>query len=392
MARILYAAFDVVPSPKGASTHITHVVRGLAEAGHQVDLITPGDGLLPEHEHYEGARVLRVPPPPDAGPNFLVRASAFGAAVRSHLEQAPRYDAVHYRSIWGGLELAQARGRHGYRTLFEVNGLPSVELKYHYPALREAPALLRKIREQELATLALSDALVCPSEVTRAYLVSLGVPRARVAVIPNGVSLRDFTPTPLVPAGEHPPTLLYIGTLADWQGLEVLIAAMPQVLAAHPARLRIVGRGRSRDRKLLTRQIARLGLQEHVRIEEAVPHHQVAALIAEADVCVAPLAPNDRNVTQGCCPIKLLEYMAVGRPAVAANLPVVRELVREDVDALLFAPGDPADLARQTLRLLEDRALAVRLAASAAERAATLFTWHRAQKRLLALYERLLTP
>jgi len=390
MANILYAAFDVVPSPKGASTHITHFVRGLTEAGHQVDLITPGDGLLPEHDRYEGARVVRVPPPAEGGANFLARAVAFGAAVRAHLAGGPRYDAVHYRSVWGGLELAQAKGRRGYRTLFEVNGLPSVELKYHYPALQDAPGLLRKIREQELATLALSDALICPSEVTRAYLVSLGVPRGRVSVIPNGVSLRDFAPAALPRAGERMPTLLYIGTLADWQGLEVLVAAMPQVLAARPALLRIVGRGRSRDRKLLARQIAKLGLQEHVQVEEAVPHHQVAALIAAADVCVAPLAPNDRNVTQGCCPIKLLEYMAVGRPIVASNLPVVRELLREDADALLFAPGDPRDLARQTVRLLEDRALAAALAASAAARAAAQFTWHRAQKRLLALYERLL--
>ena len=67
------------------------------------------------------------------------------------------------------------------------------------------------------------------------------------------------------------------------------------------------------------------------------------ALLAEADACVAPLALNDRNVTQGCCPIKVLECMAAGRPLVAANLPVVRELAREDQDALLFAPNEPGE-------------------------------------------------
>jgi glycosyltransferase involved in cell wall biosynthesis len=64
-------------------------------------------------------------------------------------------------------------------------------------------------------------------------------------------------------------------------------------------------------------------------------------------VCVAPLTLNDRNVTQGCCPLKVLEYMAAGRPLVASNLPVVRELVRERLDGLLFAPDDPLDLARR---------------------------------------------
>jgi glycosyltransferase involved in cell wall biosynthesis len=314
--------------------------------------------------------------------------------VVTHLAQSEPYDVAHYRSIWGGLALAQAKARCGHKTLFEVNGLPSVELKYHYPALRDAsPAttdLLAKIREQELATLALSDALVCPSAVTRAYLASLGVPRGRITVIPNGVSADEFTATPLPSRGAAPPTILYIGTLADWQGLEILIDALPLVLAQRPARLRIVGRGRGRQRKLLLKRIRKLGLETSVTVEAAVPHHAVPALLAEADVCVAPLSLNDRNVTQGCCPIKVLECMAAGRPLVAANLPVVRELAREDQDALLFAPDDPADLARQLLRVLADRSLAECLAASAAASARSRFTWRHAQKKLARVYANLL--
>ena len=120
-----------------------------------------------------------------------------------------------------------------------------------------------------------------------------------------------------------------------------------------------------------------------------MPHHEIPALIAQADVCVAPLAYNDRNVTQGCCPIKLIEYMACARPIVAANLPVARELVRENVDALLFAPDDPADLARCALAVLNDDSLARRLASSAAERAHRKFSWHAAQKKLGHVYESL---
>jgi glycosyltransferase involved in cell wall biosynthesis len=384
----LYTAFDVVPSPKGASTHITHFLRGLTGAGYDVHLMTPGDGALAAQDEYEGARVTRVPPTGE--PNYLARALAFGAAVGAHVAGgAARYDVVHYRSLWEGLGLAQGKGRHGYKTLFEVNGLPSVELKYHYPGLRET-GVLDKIREQELATLALSDAIVCPSGVTRQYLASLGAARERITVIPNGVNPKEFAPTPLRALAGRVPTILYIGTLADWQGLEELVAALPLVLAEADVRLRIVGRGRSRQRKMLAKRIRKLGLEGQVSVEAAVPHHAVPGLLAEADVCVAPLALNDRNVTQGCCPIKVLECMAAGRPLVAANLPVVRELAREDVDALLFAPGDSADLARQLLRALNDRALAERLAASAARRARTRFTWHEAGKRLGRVYGGLL--
>jgi glycosyltransferase involved in cell wall biosynthesis len=386
MTRILYTAFDIVPSPKGASTHILHNLRGLVNGGFDVDLITPNDGLLPTEDTIEGASMTRVSQ--DLTQNFLGRAMHFGRAVASHLALHPEYDAVHYRNIWDGLHIAQNKKRFGYKTLFEVNGLPSIELKYHYPGLD--PDLLLKIKEQEIATLHLSDMIICPSNVTRDYIASLGLNRKLVTVIPNGVSASDFSPSPLPIRDGRVPVLLYIGTLADWQGLDIVVKALPKILEQQAVRLQIVGRGRSRQRKILAKQIRKLGIEEHVIVQPAVPHHEIPALIASADICVAPLGLNDRNVTQGACPIKLLEYMAAGRPLLASNMPIVRELVREDVDALLFSPSDSDDLARQILALLNDFELSKRLAKSASERALTKFTWHESQKKLIKVYEKLL--
>ena len=143
---------------------------------------------------------------------------------------------------------------------------------------------------------------------------------------------------------------------------------------------------------MLMKQIRRLGVEGSVIVQPAVPHHEVPALIAESDICIAPLGLNDRNVTQGACPIKVLEYMASSRPLIASNIPIVRELVREDVDALLFSPNDPDDLAHKVLMLLNDVELSKRLADSATERALTKFTWHESQKKLLKVYGKLLTP
>jgi glycosyltransferase involved in cell wall biosynthesis len=384
---VLYSAFDVVPSPKGASTHITYFVRGLVDAGYRVQLVTAGDPSLPERDTYSGADMLRVPGGDD--PNFLKRAIEFGQAVMRHIDSIgmPPYDVTHFRSIWCGLPIVQAKPRFGYKTLFEVNGLPSIELKYHYPALKGSP-VLSKIKEQEVATLLLADAVICPSAVTRAYLASLGIPRGKITVIPNGVDTKLFAPQPLNSRSDLP-TILYIGTLADWQGLDVLIEAMSAILSQHPAKLRIVGRGRGRQRKDLLKRIRKLGLASSISIEPAVPHHEMPELVAQADVCVAPLAYNDRNVTQGCCPIKVIEYMACARPVVASSLPVVRELVRDGADALLFTPDDPADLARCVLAILDDASLAQRLADSAARRAHDKFSWHEAQKKLVRVYETL---
>ncbi|HUE98469.1 MAG TPA: glycosyltransferase family 4 protein [Anaerolineales bacterium] len=386
MKKVLYTAFDVVPSPKGASTHILHNIRGLVNSQFDVHLLTPNDGLLPSEDTIEGARVSRISQ--DLSQNFLARATHFGKAVLTHITLNPKYDVVHYRNIWDGLAVAQNKRRFGHKTLFEVNGLPSIELKYHYPGIDSS--LLSKIKEQEVATLHLSDAIICPSNVTREYIASCGLSPKLVTVIPNGVSPSDFSPSPLPRREGRVPVLLYLGTLADWQGLDIVIRALPRILEQQAVRLHIVGRGRSRQRKLLSKQIRRLGLEGSVLVQPAVPHHEVPTLIAESDICIAPLGLNDRNVTQGACPIKVLEYMASSRPLVASNMPIVRELVREDVDALLFSPNDPDDLARQVLVLLKDFELSKRLADSATKRALTKFTWHEAQKKLVRVYSKLL--
>jgi glycosyltransferase involved in cell wall biosynthesis len=386
MPSVLYTAFDVVPSPKGASTHITQFVKGLVRAGYELHLITASDGSLPEEDSYLGASLHRVF---SSGTNYLERALAFGQAVSAHLEkEGERYAVAHFRSIWSGLPLVTAQPRYGYRTLFEVNGLPSIELKYHYPALVGSPAL-EKIKRQEIATLLRANQIICPSAVTAAYITSLGILPERVTVIHNGVDTELFAPVPQSGSAGSP-VLLYMGTLALWQGLETLLLATPLILAERAVQLRIVGTGRKARVKALHKQIRKLGLDGHVTLAEPVPHHIIPQIVAEATICIAPLAFNDRNVTQGCCPIKVLEYAACARPLVAANLPVVRELVRDESEALLFVPDDPADLARCVLALLADPEQAARMAHLASERVRREFSWKVAQKKLLKVYGRLL--
>ena len=382
---VLYTAFDVVPSPKGASTHISHFTEGLVAGGYRVQLLTAGRPDMPSEGDYRGARIERVV---STDANFLRRATAFSRTVARHLESHPPYDVVHFRSIWGGLPAVAAQSRLGHRTLFEVNGLPSVELKYHYPSVRGLP-ILDRLRQQEAAVLCRADQIVCPSRVTAEYVRSLDVAAERIAVIPNGVDTALFAPQDGANLSDERPTLLYLGTLAAWQGVELLLSALPLVLQERAIRLRVVGRGRKDRRKALQKRVRKSELAELVALDGALPHDTIPQVVNQAAVCVAPLMFNDRNVTQGCCPIKVLEYMACRRPVVAANLPVVRELVRDGVDALLFEPDDVDDLTRCLLRLLEDSELAERLAANGYERARREFTWDIAREGLLAVYESL---
>ena len=106
MPRVLYTAFDIVPSPKGASTHILHNIRGLVNSQFDVRLLTPNDGLLPSDDLIEGAYVTRISQ--DLSQSFLARAAHFRRAVLAHLTLNPNYDVVHYRNIWDGLSVCRA--------------------------------------------------------------------------------------------------------------------------------------------------------------------------------------------------------------------------------------------------------------------------------------------
>lgn len=388
--RVLYAAFDVVPSPKGASRHIAAFGQALVDAGYKVTLLTVGLPGMPASEMQGGLRILRVRCRED---NFLRRALHFGDAVWEHLrEREGAYDVVHFRDIWSGQAALQARQGFGYRyhTLFEANGLPSVELKYHYPALVGTDLPARFLR-QERAILGQVEAIVCVSAVTAIYLQSLGAPPQVVTRIPNGVDPTLFQPVE-APAGK-PPRLVYAGTLASWQGIPTLIEAMPTILAACPeAELRLIGPAKKGQQKALAKMASKLGLEEEtVQFAGPVEPEAIRAPLAAAAVCLAPLAYNDRNVSQGCCPIKVLEYGAVGRPIVAADLPVVRELLGEG-EALFFQPGNATELARQVIYLLSHPEEGEALAQRASARIRRQFTWQQSGERLLEVYARFTGP
>lgn len=386
--RVLYTAFDVVPSPKGASRHITHFTQSLVAAGYEVTLFTVGLADRPVTGTYAGARTIHSRSQED---NFLQRCLRFGDDVWEHLrEQGGAYDVVQFRDIWSGTAALEARRHFGYsyRTLFEVNGLPSVELKYHYPALR-GTALTQKLKRQEQAILRQTDAIVCISCVTAIYLQSLGASLQQLTVIPNGVDPALFHAAE--GAAAQPPRLVYAGTLAAWQGIHTLIEAMPTILAAFPeAKLHLIGPAKSRPRKRLGKLAAKLGLDgESVCFIDPVPPEEIPEQLRAASVCMVPLTYNDRNVAQGCCPIKLLEYAAVARPIVAADLPAVRELLGEG-EALFFQPGDAAELAQQVIYLLSHPREAQAIAERAARRVRETFTWERAGEQLLDAYTRLI--
>lgn len=377
--RVLYTAFDVIPAAKGASTHIAAFVGGLVRAGHTVTLITAGEAGLPPRSDDFGATHLRAP---TCAGNFLERTLIYINFVLGHLESTPPYDVIHTRSVWDAAHWPSVRKYlPDTRFIFEMNGLPSIELKHHYPHL--PPRTLTKIGRMERATLHAADTVIAVSHVGAEHLIGRGVLPDRISVIPNGIDPALFHPDS---AAVPEPEILYVGTLAAWQGLPTLIRALPMVREHFPIRLRIVGVGKADRLAALAAEVARLGLMESVIFHGPAAHEAIPGLMRAAAVCVAPLRADDRNLSQGASPLKLLEYMACGRPVVASDLPIVREVTANGECVLLARPDDPAALADGLIALLSDPARAADLGRRAAEHVHQHYTWAVAVERLLGVY------
>jgi len=195
-------------------------------------------------------------------------------------------------------------------------------------------------------------------------------------VIPNGVHTSRFRRQP--PARRTPDvrTLVFVGRADEpRKGLDILLEAMPAIVRRHPdVRLVVVGSpGRGSLRALPA------GVAERVDFLGSIPDGEKAAVLASADVFVAP---NRGGESFG---IVLVEAMAAGLPLVASDIPAFARLVRTGGCGDLFRNGDPADLARAVDGLLADQPRREELGRSAARFAAE-FDWSVLMPRVLDVY------
>jgi glycosyltransferase involved in cell wall biosynthesis len=381
-ARIAYLAFEPFPNEKGSGTRIAELGRGLVEAGAEVHVVTlPGSRLPPPLGLVHHA--LRVD-----NDNYLQRALAFRDQVARRLRSI-RPDVIHFRGIFEGQAAMSHARRERALTLFEVNGLPSVELRYHHPAAASA-SFEAKLRAIEAELLSSSGAVITQSETTRRFLATRGLTAGTpCSVIPNAADPALFCP-PESATRTGRLRLLYAGTLAPWQGVAELLMAVRRLSRAVPVELCIAGRVARRHRRSIERVTRRLGLEASLELAGAVARRELASLVAASDICLAPLRRDLRNRIQGASPIKLFEYMSAARPIVTTDLPCVREIVEDERNALCVHTPRPAHLAAHLERLAADPALCARLGDAARRHIIAHATWDHRRRELARAYDALL--
>src|SRR5262249_11676836 len=190
----------------------------------------------------------------------------------------PELRLAHFRDPWSGIALIDR----GLTTVYEVNGLPSIELPFLYPLI--PPAILDKVQELEQRCLEQADVIITPSPVTKRRLPD------RAVVIPNGADLRAPSPRP-PDAPDH--YLLYFGALQPWQGVDTALRA----LARLPEHLTLVICASTHPRRAKPyRKLAEhLGIEHRLQWHFALPEDELAPYREHALLSLAPLNDSPRN-------------------------------------------------------------------------------------------------
>jgi len=246
----------------------------------------------------------------------------------------------------------------GIPVLYEVRAFWEDAAVDHGTA-REDGLRYRLTRSLETYALRRADHVTTICEGLRNDIVARGIPAAKVTVIPNAVDTQSFAPSqaadPVLKAqlGLTGMSVIgFIGSFYAYEGLDLLLEALPSIVARAPnVRLLLVGGGPEEPQ--LKRQLERLGLSQFATLVGRVPHADVARYYDLIDILVYPR--RSMRLTELVTPLKPLEAMAQGRVLVASSVGGHRELIDDGRTGVLFPPGNRDALCDAICVLLGNR-------------------------------------
>jgi glycosyltransferase-like protein len=363
--------------PRGGAVHTVHLAEALHQAGYPVRVIALGD---PDVGFFRPVRapVTIIPAPPHL-PTLEERVFASVAALAEGLApMATEYPVLHTQDCISARAACQVRGAKGnltvVRTVHHVDDFTSPSLiDCQQQAITEPDRILvvsehwRDLLRREYAT--------------RAEVVHNGVDVARFQAADPGQAkaLRHRA------GASGRPLILSVGGIEPRKGSDTLVQAVAGLKQAGRRPVLAVVGGHSfqdyrayRDRVLASLPGLGLHLDDDVVLLGTVPDAELPGWYAAADVLAFPSTKEGWGLA-------VLEAMSAGLPVVTSDLPVFREFLSPDQDALMVPVGDPAALAQALARALDDPDLAARLR-HAALTTAGRFSWARSAAEHQALY------
>jgi glycosyltransferase involved in cell wall biosynthesis len=317
----------------GPRSHVLGVIHAFEELGCTVERFIVGD-QMPQTVRARSEMSLRRSRWRTAAADVTriamgaVNARRAAAALRGKVD-------ITYERLASLQSLGWALQREGVPWILET----SSPIFYEAEAERQSLVLRGLARRRELDAYHQCVAIVCVTADLRDILVDEGVAADKILVVPNGVDVRVFDPARFPkPARRFSGfTIGFVGAMIEWQGLDALLDATRDVRArGHDVSLALAGDGPQRD--ALEQQARRLGLADHVSFFGRLHGSDVPGFLAGIDVGYS----GQQRLKIGRMyhsPLKLYEYLAMGKPVIASDFADARASTRDGVTGFLFEPG-----------------------------------------------------
>ncbi|MEU4780355.1 glycosyltransferase [Micromonospora sp. NPDC023633] len=369
----------------GQHTHVAELAAALVGEGHDVRVYTRRDSTLPPDSVVTpaGYQVCQVP----AGPalrvptdELLPHLGEFGRWLAGQWRDGGWVPDVAHAHFWtSGLATLHAGRRTGVPVVLTYHSLASV--KRRQPGARDTSPPGRAGYERALGRAADRVIVQCQDEVGK--LVRLGVPRARMTLVPAGVNQELFRPDgPVAVRDPARPRIITVGRMVEHKGIQDVVRALPAVpdaecvvIGGPPAEL-LPADGFARRLHALAESC---GVADRVKLLGGLPREELAPWYRSADLLVAAPWYEPFGLTP-------LEGMACGVPVVGTNVGGIADTVVDGLTGDLVPPRDPRALGTAVRRLLADKVRRFAYATAALDRIRNRYSWKRCAEQLSAVY------
>jgi glycosyltransferase involved in cell wall biosynthesis len=375
-------------SKDGQYVHISELIHALRNLGHEVMVVAPAATERAEFGADAGAIALLKRRVPRFAYELLELAYSLLAywrlrrAVRTFRPDClyERYNLFLPAGVW-------IKKSFGLPMLLEVNA-PVFEERAKYDGI----SLKRLAAWSQRHVWRNADFVLPVTGVLADMVAAAGVPGERIAVVPNGIDPDRFGTNSL--SVEEAKSKLglrdrlvlgFTGFVREWHGLEQVVDLVADRAGGPRLHLLVVGDGPARDS--LQARARERGIVDRVTVTGVIDRDRVPDYVAAFDVALQPA------VVPYASPLKLFEYLAMGRAIVAPASPNIAEILTDGENAVLFDPEEADGMLRAIDRICADVELRRRVADGArATIAQKKLTWDNNARRVVELFERLLRP
>ncbi|MGE5415602.1 MAG: glycosyltransferase family 4 protein [Acidobacteriota bacterium] len=383
--RVLMFSWEFPPQVVGGlGRHVYELSRCMKAYGAEPHILIPRADGCPDYEVISGAHVYRVGTPASAAKNFKAWTFGFNREI---IRESVRLD-----QLLGGFDLIHAHDwlvAYGARSLKNVMQVPLVTTIHatEYGRNRGLHNRMQKeIHDTEYNLTLDSQQVICCSEFMRLEIDSLfGINGERVSVIPNGVSMTDYSQVLDIGGIDIPGidkndrVIFFVGRLVPEKGVAGLIKAFARVVSEiDNAKLVIAGKGP--QEKYLKTMVGELELQEKVTFTGFVDDDQRDQIFSIAEVAVFPSLYEPFGIVA-------LEAMASGTPVVVTDVGGLSEIIKDGLTGIKVPTADDEALAGALIKLMQDHALAETLCKNAHKVIKTQFSWDKIAQETVNVYK-----